>query len=735
MADRLSQETRPVVVEKICDLFSLVPALEVQTPEYESFAADILRRLWLFTQVENGTVSSAAFQALSLFKADEFKLSHFPQQQRSELFIVFILNQIVTDFIKQAQTIAEQQEQPDLTLDQIIDFVPGICCIRLMRQLETGVLKGACSTLRVAQVFINATSLDIIYRYIFILTGACSTLRVAQVPVQPSEWHRCLLMPQAWTSFIDRVRDQLVNTIKITSRGNPAMQSNSVYALAGLAVTVNRFVAGQEEETMEAAEDSTEYLSHSHWLIRTVEDRLPVSVLGQAAASLALSQLVPILITKDVDRIYDILTKLVDLLPGQPGAQESPVLNFHYGLGVGMFLARLFEEHFSDVTGNKGIMFLWKILDKFEDCCLSAAEYRSGALLGLGVTISALSEEGKTESRAHVSALYDKLMSLWEKTDVTHDAYQALSVCVSCVAGSSFSSNILQVPQVKTVMDKMLQLNKDQPESSPPMQKVACLNGLFALAGSERTLIPIQASASLSGGDINTDNLIKMASQIVAIGDDLGIQSNSAWMLGHLYLSACAVAETRASVPPSYTYLPESSVLRAVVDFLLEAGKSGVDVKELCLQIAVQQSGSAPTAAMFLSSWLQPSLFNTLNVLFYAASIVAVATCMWLSETSAAVLGLDPDLLKNSGSNLSTVSQSFVVEPVYSLPIVLKALHQEPWEQILGKFVDWLTTMTADLDKVEETLQQKLCLSLMMLRHSSEFRKPQIWTKVVSVIF
>ncbi|KAJ8299851.1 hypothetical protein KUTeg_022598 [Tegillarca granosa] len=128
LADRLSQETRPVVVEKICDLFSLVPALEVQTPEYESFAADILRRLWLFTQVENGTVSSAAFQALSLFKADEFKLSHFPQQYSR-------------DFIKQAQTIAEQQEQPDLTLDQIIDFVPGICYIRLMRQLETGVLK------------------------------------------------------------------------------------------------------------------------------------------------------------------------------------------------------------------------------------------------------------------------------------------------------------------------------------------------------------------------------------------------------------------------------------------------------------------------------------------------------------------------------------------------------------------------------------------------------------------
>lgn len=49
------------------------------------------------------------------------------------------------------------------------------------------------------------------------------------------------------------------------------------------------------------------------------------------------------------------------------------------------------------------------------------------------------------------------------------------------------------------------------------------------------------------GGDVNVDVIIKHAMDTVLKGDNFGIQSNCSWMLGHLYLSACAVAETRAS--------------------------------------------------------------------------------------------------------------------------------------------------------------------------------------------
>lgn len=49
-------------------------------------------------------------------------------------------------------------------------------------------------------------------------------------------------------------------------RGNPGIQSNSIYALAGLAVTINRYGSNLDKESLEVAEGSTEYLSHSHWL-------------------------------------------------------------------------------------------------------------------------------------------------------------------------------------------------------------------------------------------------------------------------------------------------------------------------------------------------------------------------------------------------------------------------------------------------------------------------------------
>ena len=50
--------------------------------------------------------------------------------------------------------------------------------------------------------------------------------------------------------------------------------------------------------------------------------------------------------------------------------------------------------------------------------------FRQGCLLGLAMAISALCEEGKTESRAHVSLMFDKLFDLMEKSEDKDTAYQ-----------------------------------------------------------------------------------------------------------------------------------------------------------------------------------------------------------------------------------------------------------------------------------------------------------------------
>ena len=43
---------------------------------------------------------------------------------------------------------------------------------------------------------------------------------INQVPIQPSEWHRSMQLPQAWTSFMDRCFMAVVQVIFILKINN-----------------------------------------------------------------------------------------------------------------------------------------------------------------------------------------------------------------------------------------------------------------------------------------------------------------------------------------------------------------------------------------------------------------------------------------------------------------------------------------------------------------------------------
>lgn len=51
----------------------------------------------------------------------------------------------------------------------------------------------------------------------------------------------------------------------------------------------------------------------------------------------------------------------------------------------------------------------------------------------------------------------------------------------------------------------------------------------------------------MAGSDLNVSEVINTVMKIVVDKSDLGLQSIGAWLLGHLYLSACAVAENRSA--------------------------------------------------------------------------------------------------------------------------------------------------------------------------------------------
>lgn len=59
---------------------------------------------------------------------------------------------------------------------------------------------------------------------------------------------------------------------------------------------------------------------------------------------MSLSLLVPVFIVSYKEKVEEVLTTLVALLPGKPNADESQAVQIHMGLALGMFISRLCEE-------------------------------------------------------------------------------------------------------------------------------------------------------------------------------------------------------------------------------------------------------------------------------------------------------------------------------------------------------------------------------------------------------
>lgn len=826
LSTQLANDKRPAVTIKICEMFSLVPQLSVESEAFEKFYGDVVSMLWILSQRFGSVtakrtdteVSAAAFKALSAFKAEDFNINHFPPK-------------VTEDFRLQAEAMVKLkiEENPDITVESLLPVVPGVCYIRLIRTLQSEVQLDAYdqflnslinqevqnlprgiyhSSYRKTHVgsFNQEKAISeippllltqyegikqpglrpglaagLLFAYNpFVIPGKggqprphhivthgknyqqmFSTL-LHEVPVQPSEWHRCVLMPRAWVSFMDRlftamiegrhaeinlqlqhghitesdaaekkmvawlwIRDTLTDTIKNVSRGNPTMQANSMLALSGLGCAVTKYRSGEDMATVLESESHSAHMKHKQWLSlitdsllsiwnvkykpsanallglcqqRSVSDRAPASMLCQASACLSLPRMISSQLTTDTTgKLFEVLSMMTNGLPGQPNQPESPVLLFHNGLTLGMLLARLFEEHFSEIGGPKGMQQVWKSLDALEKCCLDEElPNRSGSVLGLGLALSALCEDGKPESREHAATSLNKLFSRLKDLDTSSNIFQVLCFSVACITGSTFAANIIKIETVDTITAHLKELSYMNPQmsgvnlamgtlcyclnmighssinqltqdvcnewtntyldaESPTLHRISALAGLMALIGSERGLITIHSIPSLSGNVVNPVAVLQLAKTILKSQEDIGIQSASAWMLGHVHLSTSTVPESKTSVPNNYHYLDNNLILRALVDFLIDAGKLGPDmissaevklpltaiykgltrplpplnwaavlapllrqpfsseVKMISLKLAVSQCTSSPTAAVFVSSWLNSSLFNSLE--------------------------------------------------------------------------------------------------------------------------
>ncbi|KAM6949610.1 focadhesin-like [Aplochiton taeniatus] len=194
-------------------------------------------------------------------------------------------------------------------------------------------------------------------------------------------------------------------------------------------------------------------------------------------------------------------------------------------------------------------------------------------------------------------------------------------------------------------------------EGSPIMQRMAASSGLVALVGSESNLIKVNCESQLSTQvQRRLSEVIHSLTQIVLLSTAIGLQSNSAFMLGHLHFAHMSLNHSYTSVPQDFAYLPEKSVIRYIVEFITEAGKKGPeialpeevktalaplasvgisfqyppvnwsailsplmrlnfgeDVQHQCISLAVCQAQSSQSASLFLGEWIYSPLVHSLS--------------------------------------------------------------------------------------------------------------------------
>ncbi|CAB1345172.1 unnamed protein product, partial [Coregonus sp. 'balchen'] len=732
LGPKLSCDSRPLVVKAIAELLALLPQLTVKTEEYEKLKEQVVSFLWGYALNKEPEVAICGYKALSEFPEAAHTLHHLPEQARP---VAKLPESVEEEQGKEK----EEEEEEDLS-------IPGPSYVKLlgltslsvlpalelfltslvrqeMSQMPRGVyhsaLKGGSlrsdqgKTVAGIPGFMLKTyekskqpglKPGLADRPRWTTNQPLPPQQGAELPadvnIQPSEWHRALLLPQAWRGFMSRayhavlqgrraelemqqkqgkespeelqykqhcawlwVRDQLTDVVKSAAKDSPVVQGNSILALSGLAAVGPEILPTSTWLAM-VLDTLLSIVSSSYkprgqvfpWFLhRSYSGENTASAIARSCAALALSLVVPVLVAWHKESVPQVLATLRAGLPGSPTADDSQAVQFHSGLALGMLLSCLHQERLSDVSGQKMTELLMSSLDTLEACCFdSNLEYNAGCVLGLGLVLGALSGSGQTEHRARVGLTLDKLLEALQG-DSSNQGRMLQEVFAYSVAGFSLALGLVVhglsscghgkaediQPRLLDAWIKILLA-----EGCPTMQRLAAVNGLVALVGSETGILQ---------GRLN--EVIRAITQVITFSGAIGLQSNSACLVGHLHLAHMSTSHSRTAVPQDFSYLPEKSVIRSVVDFLTEAGKKGPEfahpslvktvlgplatvggsyqyppvnwsailsplmrlnfgemVQHQCIELASNQAQSSQSASLFLGVWLSPPLVHSLSM-------------------------------------------------------------------------------------------------------------------------
>ncbi|XP_043916316.1 focadhesin [Protopterus annectens] len=829
LCPKLSCDTRPLLLKALNEFFALVPSLEVKSTDYEKFRLQIVSLLWNHAQSKDAVVAASAFKALSEFRSDEHTILHLPEQARPErkavddeememneaddeqkeedlsvpgtsyIKLLSMISPAVYTAFEEFLTSLVKQEMAKMPRgiyhsalrsgavrsDQgkTVSGIPRFMLKMYEKNKQPGLKPGLAAGMLLS--FEHPIQTDREGRPItrFLVTRGRNyqqmvSALIHEVQIQPSEWHRAMVLPHAWHSFMGRaynaalqgqhadlemllkrskedpqeiqykkftawlwVRDALTDLVQSSSKDSPGIQGNCILALTGLAVTVAKHESSLPSETEGEHQMGDEFLPTRYWISMVLDTLLSIidsryrpkgrvfpwfrhvcyqnystdqtivglMMLSNLSASCArtsepvISDTVIVTTENEVESTG--FTTVIADDDSESLQQICLLCEFVWKFSAvtddeAHATTEQFCQKYSDVAGQKINLLLMKTLDALEDCCFdSSLEYNTGCILGVGLVLSVMSQSSQTESRAHVSSTLRKLCSsLEESTYQSRMVQEVLAYTVACVSVCAFNATIIQASEAEEIMNNVRNLTEQNQQTTgfavalgiivhgflvcghgkaedlsnrllpawikillaegcPTMQRLAAVNGLCALVGSEDPLIQLKSDVMQSTQFQNKLNeVIRSITQVISFSGVIGLQSNAAYLLGHLHLGSMSSSQSRTSVPPDFGYLPEISFIRAAGDYVIEAGKKGpesvslrlmkvvmgplaevgnsyqyppinwaavlsplmrlnfgVDVQQQCIELAVSQAQSAQSTALFLGMWLSPPLVNNLS--------------------------------------------------------------------------------------------------------------------------
>ncbi|XP_056883084.1 focadhesin [Takifugu flavidus] len=805
---QLRTDSRTPLVKATAEILALVPQLTVKTEEYEKLKEEVVSVLWTDALSKDPEVAACGYKALAAFPQELHTINHLPEAVRPlpnlsehgedeqemeepdlsiagptymrlmehtpppvlpafELFLTALVKEEMSQMPRGVHFMAMRGGSLASARGKTVAGIPAFMLKTYEKNKQPGLKSGLTAGLLLCYELplqtdregrpINRLLVNRSHAYQQILANL-----IHDVNIQPSEWHRALLLPQAWSGFMSRAfnaalqgrradlelrhkqgkddseelhykqhcawlwaRDQLADIIKSAIKDSPVVQGNSILALSGLAAAVAKYGSNLPANGEDSHGAAAEFVPTADWLAMVLNTLLSISssnykatgpvfqwflhrsysgentasVIARSCASLALSLLVPFLAAWRKDSLLEILPVLQAGLPGSPTAEDSQAIQFHSGLALGMVVSGAHHQHLSGVSAHQDAALLLDSLDALEKCSFRAdLEYRTGCLLGLALVLVALCDMEQTDLHVRVTQTLDKLVSNLQDGGQGRMIQEVLAYSVACVTVSAFSRGLLDASKAAEVMNTLRNLTEESQQTTgfslalgmvvhglsmcghgkaedihphllaswmkillaegcPTMHRLAAVSGLVALVGSESCIIHLKSELEISSQQQSRLNeVIRAVTQVITLSGAIGLQSNSACLLGHLYLAHMSNSYSHSSVPQDFSYLPEKSVIRSVATFLTEAGKKGPDfvhpvlvktavtslasvgagfqfppvnwsvslsplmrlgfgedVQHQCLVLAASQAHSSQSAALFLGSWVSPPLVHSLS--------------------------------------------------------------------------------------------------------------------------